>query len=90
MTQQVLDCHMTDDQHTLLEDLSDEVGLLRWVQGVGEDSQVRVASCYIWHNNRHDPPLGDMVLRVDVWGSEHDVSVFCSNLMLMLQQTDVT
>lgn len=78
--------YMTEEQEDKLQDLLGEGDeLLTQLREMGAQHSVIVASCYIRCNTRHDPPLGDMVLGVELEGSPEAVGAFCRDLLHLIR-----
>lgn len=84
------DIYITADQEGLLEELQGEQSLVEFCRALASGSPLLVLGCYIRCNTRHDPPLGDMIIRVEFDGLEADVESFCADLLHLLRKVDVT
>lgn len=86
------DLYITDAQHDKLEELCEESDQtpLEWFQYLGQSFNVGVTSCYIRCNTRHDPPLGDHIVRMQFNGLIADVERFQANVLIVLHLGDVT
>jgi hypothetical protein len=54
------------------------------------ERSLKLGRCYIRCNTKHDPPLGDMILRVEFEGLDADIESFCKDLLHLITSTDVT
>jgi len=80
------DLYITEEQEDRLQDLLGEGDeLLAQLREIGVRHSVVVASCYIRCNTRQDPPLGDMILRVELGGSEADMRAFCADVLHLIR-----
>lgn len=84
------DIYITSDQEGVLEELQGEQGLDEFCRALAHGRVLKVQMCYIRCNTRQDPPLGDMIIRVELEGLEPEVEEFCKDLLHLLSKTDVT
>lgn len=80
------DFYITAEQEDKLQDLFGEgEELLQKLRDIGAVHHVVVVSCYIRCNTRHDPPLGDMILNLDLDGSPEAVGAFSRELLHLIR-----
>ena len=84
------DIYITSEQEDMLDGIMGEQSLHEALNALAVDKSLVVVGCYIRCNTKHDPPLGDMIVRVEFDGLEADVESFCKDLLHLISQTDVT
>ena len=84
------DIYITSEQEAELDGLMGEQSLTEFCGALASVRSLVVQKCYIRCNTKHDPPLGDMIVRVELEGLEADVDTFCMDLLHLISQVDVT
>lgn len=78
------DIYITSDQEGKLDDIMGEQDLAEFCAALAHDKSLKLGKCYIRCNTRQDPPLGDMIIRVEFEGLEADIEAFCKDLLHLI------